>query len=127
MLFGRVRRFEAEFSGDVGACGWISGLSDVPPQRVCVNCQAVDQMESEPFADAACRVKTYTLDRLAYSLQPPVVAAVVDFEKGGRFSCQLTDVDPDKVNIGDQLEMTFRRIYTAEGVHNYFWKARPQR
>jgi len=23
------------------------------------------------------------------------------------------------------VAMTFRRLYTAEGVHNYFWKARP--
>jgi hypothetical protein len=23
------------------------------------------------------------------------------------------------------VEMTFRRFYTAQGVHNYFWKARP--
>jgi hydroxymethylglutaryl-CoA synthase len=23
--------------------------------------------------------------------------------------------------------MTFRRLFTAEGVHNYFWKARPIR
>jgi hydroxymethylglutaryl-CoA synthase len=23
------------------------------------------------------------------------------------------------------VEMTFRRVYTAQGVHNYFWKARP--
>jgi hypothetical protein len=21
--------------------------------------------------------------------------------------------------------MTFRRVWTAQGVHNYFWKARP--
>ena len=21
--------------------------------------------------------------------------------------------------------MTFRRLYTAQGVHNYFWKAKP--
>ena len=40
--------------------------------------------------------------------------------------CQLTDVDPDKVAIGDELEMTFRRLYTAGGVHNYFWKAAPE-
>jgi hydroxymethylglutaryl-CoA synthase len=23
------------------------------------------------------------------------------------------------------VEMTFRRLFTAEGVHNYFWKAKP--
>jgi len=55
-----------------------------------------------------------------------VVAAVIDFEGGGRFQCELTDVDPTTVAIGDRVEMTFRRLYTADGVHNYFWKARPR-
>ena len=99
----------------------------LPPQRVCVKCGAVDQMRAERFADTSCRVATYTLDHLAYSLQPPVVAAFVDYEGGGRFSCELTDVDPKEVAIGNHLEMTFRRLFTAQGVHNYFWKARPGR
>jgi uncharacterized OB-fold protein len=99
----------------------------LPPQRVCVKCGAVDRMAEERFADTSCRVATYTLDHLAYSLQPPVVAAFVDYEGGGRFSCELTDVDPASVAIGDRLEMTFRRLFTAQGVHNYFWKARPGR
>jgi 3-hydroxy-3-methylglutaryl CoA synthase len=99
----------------------------LPPQRVCVKCGAVDQMRDERFADTSSRVATYTLDHLAYSLQPPVVAAFVDYEGGGRFSCELTDVDPKEVAIGSHLEMTFRRLYTAQGVHNYFWKARPGR
>jgi len=100
---------------------------NLPPQRVCVACGAVDQMKPEPMADARCRIATYTLDRLAYSLQPPVVAAVVDFERGGRMQCELTDMDPNQVAIGDELEMTFRRLFSVNGVHNYFWKARPQR
>jgi len=100
---------------------------NLPPQRVCVACGAVDRMADHPIADATCRIATYTLDRLAYSLQPPVVIAVVDVEPDGRFQCELTDVDPDSVAIGDELEMTFRRFFTANGVHNYFWKARPRR
>jgi 3-hydroxy-3-methylglutaryl CoA synthase len=100
---------------------------NLPPQRVCVACGAVDRMREEPLADAGCRIATYTLDHLAYSLQPPVVVAVVDFEAGGRFQCELTDVEPEAVAIGNELEMTFRRLFTAEGVHNYFWKARPRR
>ena len=99
----------------------------LPPQRVCVKCGAVDQMRDERFADTSCRVATYTLDHLAYSMQPPVVAAFVDYEGGGRFACELTDVDPKEVAIGNHLEMTFRRLFTAQGVHNYFWKARPGR
>jgi 3-hydroxy-3-methylglutaryl CoA synthase len=103
------------------------GTGHLPPQRVCVKCAAVDQMKSEPYADTSCRIATYTFDHLAYSMQPPVVAAIVDYEGGGRMSCELTDVDPEDVEIGNELEMTFRRLYTGEGVHNYFWKARPQR
>ena len=55
------------------------------------------------------------------------MAAVIDFDGGGRFQCELTDVDPTTVEIGDRVEMTFRRLYTADGIHNYFWKARPLR
>jgi hydroxymethylglutaryl-CoA synthase len=29
------------------------------------------------------------------------------------------------LSIGDRVSMTFRRVWTAQGVHNYFWKARP--
>jgi uncharacterized OB-fold protein len=92
-----------------------------------VKCGAVDEMQQERFADTSCRIATYTLDYLAYSLQPPVVVGVVDYEGGGRFSSELTDVDPKEVQIGNTLEMTFRRLFTADGVHNYFWKARPGR
>jgi uncharacterized OB-fold protein len=122
-----MHRAEAWKFGFVGSRCTSCGGVNLPPQRVCVLCEAVDQMEPEPMAAATGRVATYTLDHLAYSLQPPVVAAVVDFEEGGRFSCQLTDVDPEQVKIGDELEMTFRRLYSAQGVHNYFWKARPRR
>ncbi len=103
------------------------GTSNLPPQRICVLCGAVDEMDDVPYADATARVATYTVDHLAYSLQQPVVAAVVDFVQGGRFDCALTDVDPATVAIGQELEMTFRRLYTADGVRNYFWKARPRR
>ena len=92
-----------------------------------MSCRAIDEMNAEHFADATCRIATYTLDHLAYSLQPPVVVGVLDFEGGGRLTCELTDVDPAQVTIGDELEMTFRRLYTGQGVHNYFWKARPRR
>jgi uncharacterized OB-fold protein len=103
------------------------GTRHLPPQRVCVNCQATDKMALEPMSNVTGRIATFTIDRLAYSPSPPLVAVVVNFEGGGRFNCEMTDVDPDEVKIGDAVEMTFRRLYTAEGVHNYFWKARPAR
>ncbi len=122
-----MRRHERWKMAFVGSRCLRCQTAHLPPQRVCIHCGTVDEMREERFADTSCRVATYTLDYLAYSLQPPVVVAVADYEGGGRFSCELTDVDPKQVSIGDQLEMTFRRLYTALGVHNYFWKARPMR
>jgi hypothetical protein len=40
---------------------------------------------------------------------------------------ELCDLDADALQMGDRVEMTFRRLYTADGIHNYFWKARPLR
>jgi 3-hydroxy-3-methylglutaryl CoA synthase len=122
-----MRRHERWKMAFVGSRCESCGTGHLPPQRVCVKCGSVDRMREEGFADTSCKIATYTLDHLAYSLQPPVVAAVVDFQGGGRLSCELTDVDPKDVKIGDELEMTFRRLYTGQGVHNYFWKARPRR
>ena len=82
---------------------------------------------ARPMADIRGVINTYTVDRLAYSPSPPVVFAVVDFEDGGRVPVELTDVEPDEVAIGMPVEMTFRKLFTADGIHNYFWKARPAR
>ncbi len=109
----------------VGSKDESTGAIHLPPQRVSVKGGAVDEMEPVPMADVPGTVVTFTIDRLAYSLSPPVIAVVIDFDGGGRFQCQLTDADPDSVKIGDRVSMTFRRLLTADGVHNYFWKARP--
>lgn len=105
----------------------VCGFRHLPPTRVCLRCRAVDQMAPERLADVPGRIATFTVDRLAYSLSPPVVGAVVDFDGGGRYRCELTDADPDELAIGQRVEMAFRRVSTAQGVHNYFWKAAPAR
>ena len=84
-------------------------------------------MDPIPMANAVGTVVTFTVDHLAYSQSPPTVFAVVDFDGGGRMPIELTDVDPDAVLIGGRVEMTFRRLFTTDGLHNYFWKARPIR
>jgi uncharacterized OB-fold protein len=84
-------------------------------------------MKPEPMSDVKATIVTFTIDRLAFSMSPPVVAAVVDFDGGGRYPVEMTDVDPAEVKIGMRVEMTFRRLFTADGIHNYFWKARPIR
>src|SRR5437588_3470671 len=78
-----------------------------------------------PMADVEGTIVTFTVDRIAYSPSPPIVFAVVDFDGGGRMPIESTDAKVDDLAIGGRVEMTFRRLFTADGIHNYFWKARP--
>ncbi|MFL6112381.1 MAG: OB-fold domain-containing protein [Catenulispora sp.] len=80
-----------------------------------------------PAAESEGTIVTFTVDRLAYSPSPPVVFAVVDFDGGGRLPIELTDVEADEVALGMRVAATFRRLSSADGIHNYFWKARPIR
>ena len=76
------------------------------------------------LADTTGTVATFTVDRLAFSPSPPLVDAVVDFDGGGRYALEVADADPDRLAVGSRVELVFRRLFTAGGVHNYFWKAR---
>jgi hydroxymethylglutaryl-CoA synthase len=113
--------------GFVGSRDRSSGAIHLPPMRVSMQGGTVDDMEPIRMADVPATVATFTVDRLAFSLSPPVVAAVIDFDGGGRFQSEMTDVDPGEVKIGMRVEMTFRKLFEADGVQNYFWKAKPIR
>jgi hydroxymethylglutaryl-CoA synthase len=101
------------------------GTVQYPPQRVCVNCQAKDYAEDYKFSDKKGQIFTFSVDYLTSSKDPPAVVAVVDFEGGGRILCEVTDCEPDKVEIGMPVEMCFRKLGERGGIFNYFWKARP--
>ncbi len=113
--------------GFVGSKDRSTGAVHLPPARVSYDGGAVDDADPMPMADAIGTIVTFTIDRLAYSPSPPVVFSVVDFDAGGRLPVELTDTTPDDVAIGGEVEMTFRRLNTADGIANYFWKARPVR
>lgn len=118
------RRLDWKY-GFVGSRDRSSGALHLPPARVSFVGGAVDDMDPAPMADVPATVATFTVDSLAYSPSPPIVFAVCDFDGGGRLPVELTDVTADQVSIGMAVEMTFRRLNTADGIANYFWKARP--
>ncbi len=93
--------------------------------RVCVKCQAKDQFEPYKFSDKKAKLFTFSVDQLMPTLNPPGVNGVIDFEGGGRLICELTDCDINKLKVGLTVEMTFRKMFTSRGIHNYFWKAKP--
>jgi len=81
-------------------------------------------MAPEPLAGIEGSVATFTVDRLAFSPAPPIVDAVVDFDDGGRYTFEVADADPSALDVGTRVETVFRRLNSADGVHNYFWKVR---
>ena len=113
--------------GFTGARDRSSEMVHLPPARVSQKGGAADDMDPAPMAHTSGTVASFTVDRLAYSPSPPTVFAVVDFDGGGRAPLELTDVDASEVHVGMRVVPTFRRLYTADDIHNYFWKARPVR
>jgi len=121
---GRSEEWKYAF---VGSRDNESGELHLPPARVSRVGDAVDSMAQAPMSEVEGTIALFTVDRIAFSLSPPITFAVVDFDGGGRHPVELTDVDVDALQIGDRVEMTFRKLFTADDIHNYFWKARPVR
>jgi 3-hydroxy-3-methylglutaryl CoA synthase/uncharacterized OB-fold protein len=117
----RTAAWKFSFSGSrCRACDFVH----LPPARSCKRCGTVDQMDEARMSSSEGRIATFTVDHLAYSLSPPVAQAVVDFDGGGRYTLEVADADEADLAVGRRVSLTFRRLFTAGGVHNYFWKAR---
>jgi uncharacterized OB-fold protein len=92
---------------------------------VCASCGiAGDGTAKVSLRDRAARVVSVTRDHLTTMPETDVAVAVVDFEGGGRLAAYATDVPPGDVVVGMTMTPTFRRLWSTEGIHNYFWKLR---
>lgn len=111
------------YAGRCQACGYVQ----YPPQRVCVNCQALDESLPVRLSDRMGELFTYSMDYIAGAVDTPLVVSVVDFQGGGRIICMMTDRELDEVHVGMPVEMSFRKLRVVNGIHNYYWKAVPRR
>jgi 3-hydroxy-3-methylglutaryl CoA synthase len=111
--------------GRCTACGTLQ----FPKSRICVNpnCNALDTQEPHAFADKVGRMNSYTADRLTYSPDPPACYGMVQFEGGGRWMMDFTDLEPDQLEVGRAMRMVFRikDVDAQRGFRRYFWKAAP--
>jgi 3-hydroxy-3-methylglutaryl CoA synthase/NAD(P)-dependent dehydrogenase (short-subunit alcohol dehydrogenase family)/putative sterol carrier protein len=105
------------------------GTPQFPKMDVCVNpdCGAMHSQEDYEFADVPARIKTFTGDLLAVSVDPPAIYGMVQFEGGGRLAADFTDCELDDLKVGLPVQMAFKRksVDKARGFVNYFWKAVP--
>jgi len=80
-----------------------------------------------PLSDRKGVLFTYSMDERTAVIDPPNILGAINLDGGVRIFSQVTDRDVKTVKVGMPMEMTFRRIHDALGVHNYFWKCRPAR
>jgi uncharacterized OB-fold protein len=123
-LLWRERKQLTRFRGyKCKQCGTIQW----PMQRVCTWCQAKDEFDEIRLSDKRGNLFTFSMDERAAVVDLPDVICIVDFVGGGRFWCKMTDRDPANVKPEMEVELTFRKMHEGQGLHNYFWKARPVR
>ena len=103
------------------------GLVQFPRQRICSRCHAQDKWETVRLSDKKGKIFTYSLDYVAPALDLPLAITVINFDGGGRGMFMLTDRELEEVKCEAPVEMTFRKLRTTGGVHNYYWKAMPVR
>lgn len=99
-----------------------------PPARVCAACGHVASGTEKRVSlrDLPARVVSVTTDHLTTMPESEVAIVVADVEGGGRLTGYVTDVPASSVAVGDVVRPVFRRLWSTDGIHNYFWKLRPQ-
>ncbi|MFO7890917.1 MAG: Zn-ribbon domain-containing OB-fold protein [bacterium] len=99
-----------------------------PPRQVCSGCK------SENFDSITLnregKILTYTIIRVPPSQfkdEAPYAVGIVELQGGGRVTTQIADCDFDKLSIGMDVRMEFRRIQEEgeAGVIAYGYKCVP--
>ena len=104
------------------------GDVNFPPLLVCKECKSRDLSEKQFSGNGSVYSFTTVYQAAeAFADYLPFVVALIDLEEGTRITAQLTDVDPDSIEIGMPVEMVIRKISEdgEKGVINYGYKFRP--
>ena len=104
------------------ACGRVF----LPPRQICP-CGSEDLEDYNlPWRG---KILTFTIIRTPptqFKYQKPYAVAVVELEGGGTIQCQVTDTPLEEIEIGKEVEIVFRKIYSEgeAGIHCYGYKCR---
>ncbi len=113
--------------GFIGGRNPESGHVEFPPSGLAATEKGfrAEPQEPWPLADLGGTVATATVDRLAFSRNPPNCYGLVDIAGGGRLMMDFTDPDAASLGPGDTVRFVFRIKDMDEriGFRRYFWKA----
>ena len=121
--FHRLRAAYYRLEGQVCAsCGAVQ----FPCRTVCSSCGGKD-LERRALSGRGTVHSYSEVAQTPDGFEPPHLMALVRLEEGVTVAAQLTDVDPDDVEIGMPVEMVTRRIrdHGPQGLLVYGYKFRP--
>lgn len=112
--FHRLRSAYYHLEGQVcSACG----EAQFPPRARCLACRS-EALEPRRFSGRG-KVFSYSeASRAPEGFAPPHLMALVELEEGPMVAAQLTDLEPEEIEIGLEVEMVTRRI-SELGPHGY--------
>lgn len=110
----------AMYAQKCNACGYIT----YPIMGICQNCQEKGKLEHIKLSRKG-KIYSFVSDHVYPSPESPTVMAVVDLDSGGRVMFQMADTEETKVQVGQAVAQTFRKLHEAKGINHYWWKVRP--
>ncbi|MBZ9570468.1 Zn-ribbon domain-containing OB-fold protein [Methanobrevibacter sp. TMH8] len=100
-----------------------------PPRVICPKCRRKGNIENIQFSGKGkihsfSIVETPTDD---FKTIAPYAVAIIELEEGAKLTSQLVECDLDEIEIGDPVEMVFRKIREDgdDGVISYGFKFKP--
>jgi len=100
-----------------------------PPRVICPKCRRKGNIETIQFKGKGkihsfSIVETPTDD---FKTIAPYAVAIIELEEGAKLTSQLVECNLDEIEIGDPVEMVFRKIREdgEDGVISYGFKFKP--
>lgn len=99
-----------------------------PKRVICPECRRKGELEDIKLTGEG-KIHTYSVINTPteeFKTIAPYVVAIVELEEGAKITTQIVDCKPEDVEIGDEVEMVFRKIKEEgdDGVISYGYKFR---
>jgi uncharacterized OB-fold protein len=115
------QRYRLE-AGKCQKCGHVA----FPPRLVCPECKG-KKFAPVVLSDKG-KLTTFTVVRVAsdkFSKETPFAVGIVELNDGVKVTTQIADADPDELQIGQKVNLVFRRVQEdgKAGILCYGYKA----
>jgi uncharacterized OB-fold protein len=102
------------------------GKTYFPPRVICPECRRKGKLETINFKGTG-KIHTFSIVRTPiddFKTISPYAIAIIELDEGAKVTSQIVDVDIDSIEIGQPVEMVFRKIREdgEDGVISYGFK-----